>query len=84
MGFQGDAVVLQNGTGLATQIPGQRGDHGDQTDGIGEKAAGLLVIELLVPGGTLIVLTLLLTGTSIPIPEKVAAALPILNMLKRS
>lgn len=52
--------------------------------GLAKKAAGLLVIELLVPGGTLIVLTLLLTGTSIPIPEKVAAALPILNMLKRS
>ena len=49
-----------------------------------KKAAGLLMIELLVPGGTLVVLTLLLTGTTFPIPEKVAAALPILNLLKRS
>ena len=51
--------------------------------GYAKKAAALLIIELLVPGGTLVVLTLLLTGTSLPIPEKVAAALPILNLLKR-
>ena len=46
-------------------------------------AAGLLTIELLVPGGTLIILTLLLTGTSLPIPDKLAAVLPILNLFKR-
>lgn len=46
-------------------------------------AAGLLTIELLVPGGTLIILTFLLTGTSLPIPDKLAAVLPILNFLKR-
>lgn len=48
-----------------------------------KKAATLLMIELLVPGGTLVVLALLLTGTSLPIPEKVAAALPILDLFKR-
>jgi hypothetical protein len=46
-------------------------------------AAGLLTIELLVPGGTLIVLTLLLTGAALPIPDKLAAALPILDLFKR-
>jgi len=52
--------------------------------GLAKKAAGLLMIELLVPGGTLIVLAFLLTGGSLPIPEKLAAALPILGLLKRS
>ncbi len=51
--------------------------------GYAKKAAGLLMIELLVPGGTLIVLTLLLTGTSLPIPDKLAAALPMLDLFKR-
>jgi hypothetical protein len=51
--------------------------------GYAKKVAALLLIELLVPGGTLVVLTLLLTGTWLPIPEKVAAALPILNLLRR-
>jgi hypothetical protein len=51
--------------------------------GLAKKAAALLMIEMLIPGGTLIVLTFLLTGGSLPIPEKLAAALPILNLLKR-
>ncbi len=52
--------------------------------GYAKKAAALLMIEMLVPGGTLIILTLLLTGMSLPIPEKLAAAVPILNLFKRS
>jgi hypothetical protein len=48
-----------------------------------KKAAGLLLIELVVPGGTLILLTLLLTGGTLPIPGRLAAALPILKMFKR-
>lgn len=52
--------------------------------GYAKKVAALLLVELLVPGGTLVVLTLLLTGKALPIPEKVAAALPILNLFKRS
>lgn len=52
--------------------------------GIAKKAGGLLMIELLVPGGTLIVLALLLAGGSLPaIPEKVAALLPALKVVKR-
>ncbi len=56
---------------------------GTTLKGYAKRVAALLLVELLVPGGTLIVLTLLLTGTALPIPEKVAAALPILNFLKR-
>lgn len=52
--------------------------------GLAKKAAGLLMIELFVPGGTLIILAFLLTGGSLPIPEKLAAALPILSLIKRS
>ncbi len=52
--------------------------------GYAKKAAGLLLIELIVPGGTLIVLTLLLAGCSLPIPDRLAAALPILRTFKRS
>ena len=51
--------------------------------GYAKKAAGLLMIELLVPGGTLIVLGLILTGGTLPIPEKVASVLPILKLIKR-
>lgn len=44
------------------------------------KALKLVLIELLVPGGTLVVLALLLTGSSAPvISEKVA---PLLSFLK--
>jgi hypothetical protein len=49
-----------------------------------KKAAGLLLIELVVPGGTLIVLTLLLTGGTLPIPERLAEALPLLKLIRRS
>ncbi len=51
--------------------------------GYAKKAAGLLLIELVVPGGTLILLTLLLTGATLPIPERLAAALPVLKMFRR-
>ncbi len=48
--------------------------------GIAKKALTLVLIELLVPGGTLVVLALLLTGSSaLAIPEKVA---PLLSFLK--
>lgn len=49
-----------------------------------KKAAGLLLIELVVPGGTLIVLTLLLSGVALPIPERLVAVLPVLRIFKRS
>ncbi len=53
--------------------------------GIARTALKLVLIELLVPGGTLVVLTLLLTGTSAPaILEKVAPLLPFLKALKRT
>jgi hypothetical protein len=52
--------------------------------GYAKKIAGLLLIELVLPGGTLIVLTLLLTGGTLPIPERVAEALPVLKMLRRA
>ena len=48
--------------------------------GIARKALKFALIELLVPGGTLLVLALLLTGSSDPvISEKVA---PLLSFLK--
>ncbi len=41
--------------------------------GIARQVLKLVLIELLVPGGTLVVLALLLTGSSaLAIPEKVA------------
>jgi hypothetical protein len=52
--------------------------------GYAKKAAGLLLIELVVPGGTLIVLGLLLSGVALPIPERLLVMLPILRFLKRS
>jgi hypothetical protein len=42
-----------------------------------------LLIELVVPGGTLLVLTFLLTGGSLPIPERLTETLPILKLLRR-
>lgn len=51
--------------------------------GYAKKAAGLLLIELVVPGGTLVLLTLLLTGGTLPIPERLVAALPFLKLLRR-
>ncbi len=48
--------------------------------GIARMALKLMLIELLVPGGTLVVLAFLLTGSSaLAIPEKVA---PLLSFLK--
>ncbi len=52
--------------------------------GYAKKAAGVLLLELLVPGGTLIVLMLLFTGVELPIPERLAAALPALRLLRRA
>ena len=53
--------------------------------GVARKALKLALIELLVPGGTLVVLILLLMGGSVlPIPEKVAALLPSLKGLRRA
>ncbi len=53
--------------------------------GIARTALKLVLIELLVPGGTLVVLALLLTGTSAPaILEKVAPLLPFLKALKQT
>ncbi len=49
-----------------------------------KKAAGLLLIELVVPGGTLIVLSLVLAGVDLPIPERLASVLPALKLLRRS
>jgi len=52
--------------------------------GIAKKALTLVLIELLVPGGTLVVLALLLTGSSaLAIPEKVAPLLPSLKAFRR-
>jgi hypothetical protein len=52
--------------------------------GFARKALKLLLIELLVPGGTLVVLALLLTGSSgLAIPEKLAPLLPCLKALRR-
>lgn len=51
---------------------------------IARKAFKFALIELLVPGGTLVVLALLLTGGSaLAIPEKVAALLPFLKAWRR-
>lgn len=53
--------------------------------GVARKALRLALIELLIPGGTLLVLVLLLTGGSVlPIPDKVASLLPILKGLRRT
>lgn len=50
--------------------------------GIARTALKIALIELFVPGGTLVILALLLTGSSAPaIVEKVA---PILHFLKAS
>jgi hypothetical protein len=53
--------------------------------GVARKALRLALIELLVPGGTLVVLVLLLTGGSVlRIPEKLASLLPILKGFRRT
>ncbi len=52
--------------------------------GIARKALTLVLIELIVPGGTLVVLALLLTGSSaLAIPEKVVPLLPFLKAFRR-
>lgn len=52
--------------------------------GIARKALKLGLIELLVPGGTLVVLALLLTGSAaLAIPGKVAPLLPFLKPFRR-
>lgn len=53
--------------------------------GIARKALRLALIELLIPGGTLVVLVLLLTGGSVlPIPEKLATLVPLLKGFRRT
>jgi hypothetical protein len=53
--------------------------------GVARKVLRLALIELLIPGGTLVVLVLLLTGGSVlPIPEKLASLLPILKGFRRT
>ncbi len=52
--------------------------------GIARKAVTLVLIELFVPGGTLVILALLLTGSSaLAIPDRVAALLPFLKAFRR-
>jgi len=52
--------------------------------GIAKQVLKLMFIELLVPGGTLVVLALLLTGSSaLALPEKVTPLLPFLKVLRR-
>ena len=58
---------------------------GKKVMGVARKVLRLALIELLIPGGTLVVLALLLTGGSgLPIPEKVTSLLPILKRLWRT
>ncbi len=58
---------------------------GRKLAGIAKSAAMLLMIELLVPGGTLVVLAILLAGGSLPVmPYQVTALLPFRKALKRS
>lgn len=48
--------------------------------GFARRALKVVLIELLVPGGTLVVLPLLLSGSSVlAIPEKVTLILPFLK-----
>ena len=49
-----------------------------------KKAALLLLIELVVPGGTLIVFTILLRDFGLPIPERFTAAFRALKLLRRA
>lgn len=52
--------------------------------GMAKRAAGLLMIELLLPGGTLVVLGLLMAGGSLPARiEKQAAVRLFLNWVRR-
>ncbi len=52
--------------------------------GIARMALKLMLIELFVPGGTLVVLAFLLTGSSpLAIPEKVAPLLSFLKVWRR-
>jgi hypothetical protein len=51
---------------------------------IARKALKLMLIELLVPGGTLVVLALLLLGSSTPtVPDKVVPLFIFLKALRR-
>jgi hypothetical protein len=52
--------------------------------GIARKVLKLMLIELFLPGGTLVVLAFLLTGNSaLAIPEKVAPLLSFLKVWRR-
>ena len=67
-----------------SQVAGQRVVMTEKLVGIARMALKLALIELLVPGGTLVVLAFLLTGGSaLAILEKVAPLLPFLKALRR-
>ena len=67
-----------------SQAAGQRMGTIGKLVGIAKLALKFALIELFVPGGTLVVLALLLTGSSAPgILEKVGPLLPFLKALKR-
>ena len=51
--------------------------------GYAKTAAGILLVELMVPGGTLLLLALFLTGGTGRIPTRLSAALPLLKLLQR-
>jgi len=52
--------------------------------GIAKQVLKLMFIELLVPGGTLVVLALLLMGSpALALPEKVAPLFPFLKAMRR-
>ena len=67
-----------------SQEAGQRVGMTGKLVRIARLALKLALIELLVPGGTLVVLALLLTGSSAPaMLEKVAPLLHFLKALRR-
>ncbi len=47
-------------------------------------AVGLLLIELTIPGGTLLLLALFLMGRRMSVPPKLAAAFPLLKWVRGS
>ena len=57
---------------------------GQTLTGIAKQAARLLLIELFVPGGTLIVISILLASRVPAIPHRFIARPPLLAASKRS
>jgi hypothetical protein len=56
---------------------------GQSLIGLAKQAARLLIIELFVPGGTLIVLSILLAGRVPAISDRFASLSPLLTASKR-